>query len=175
MPLKRQKKKQKILVRDANLDDVEAIAGLIQYWAKVGENLPRAKSDMIHSINEFAVTEVDGKVTGCASLYIYDTGLAEIRSLGVNPESEIKGQGQLLVEHLLVKAKKLALNRIIVLTRVPGFFMKQGFNNCTKDSLPEKVMKDCELCLRKDNCDEIAMDFIIKQTSSLSIPCKFVA
>ncbi|TMP76079.1 argininosuccinate lyase, partial [Pseudoalteromonas phenolica] len=39
----------------------------------------------------------------------------------------------------------------------------------------EKVMKDCELCLRKDNCDEIAMDFIIKQTSSLSIPCKFVA
>ncbi|CAM3799357.1 MULTISPECIES: argininosuccinate lyase [Pseudoalteromonas] len=173
--IKTAKKKQKILVRDANLDDVEAIAGLIQYWAKVGENLPRAKSDMIHSINEFAVTEVGGRVTGCASLYIYDTGLAEIRSLGVNPESEIKGQGQLLVEHLLVKAKKLALNRIIVLTRVPGFFMKQGFNNCTKDSLPEKVMKDCELCLRKDNCDEIAMDFIIKQTSSLSIPCKFVA
>ncbi|MDW7550360.1 argininosuccinate lyase [Pseudoalteromonas peptidolytica] len=173
--IKAAKKKRKIQVRDANLDDVEAIAELIQYWAKVGENLPRAKSDMIHSINEFAVTEVDGKVTGCASLYIYDTGLAEIRSLGVNPNCNVKGQGQRLVEHLLEKAKKLALNRIIVLTRVPGFFTKQGFNNCTKDSLPEKVMKDCELCLRKDNCDEIAMDFIIKQSSSLSIPCKFVA
>ena len=173
--IKTAKKKHKILVRDANLDDVEAIAELIQYWARVGENLPRAKSDMIHSINEFAVTEVDGKVTGCASLYIYDTGLAEIRSLGVDPKSEVKGQGQLLVEHLLIKAKKLALNRVIVLTRVPGFFTKQGFSNCSKDSLPEKVMKDCELCLRKDNCDEIAMDFIINQVVSLKIPCKFVA
>ena len=162
-------------MRDANLDDVEAIAELIQYWARVGENFRVLKSDMIHSINKFAVTEVDGKVTGCASLYIYDTGLAEIRSLGVDPKSEVKGQGQLLVEHLLIKAKKLALNRVIVLTRVPGFFTKQGFSNCSKDSLPEKVMKDCELCLRKDNCDEIAMDFIINQVVSLKIPCKFVA
>ncbi|WP_440054987.1 argininosuccinate lyase [Pseudoalteromonas sp. T1lg65] len=173
--IKTAKKKLQITVRDANLDDVEAINGLIQYWAKVGENLPRAKSDMIHSINEFAVTEVDGKVTGCASLYIYDTGLAEIRSLGVNPECNVKGQGQLLVEHLLTKATKLALNRVIVLTRVPGFFTKQGFMTCSKDSLPEKVMKDCELCLRKDNCDEVAMEFHINQVNSQVIPCQFVA
>ena len=53
------KKKQQITVRDANLDDVEVIAKLVQHWATVGENLPRAKSDMVHSINEFAVTEID--------------------------------------------------------------------------------------------------------------------
>ena len=68
-----------IKVRDANLHDVEAISELVQYWAKVGRHL--VQSDMVHSINEFAVTEVNGQVTGCASLYIYDTGLAEIRSL----------------------------------------------------------------------------------------------
>ncbi|BBN82882.1 bifunctional protein ArgH [Pseudoalteromonas sp. A25] len=169
------KKKQQILVRDATLDDVDAIAQLIQHWAKVGENLPRAKSDMIHSINEFAVTVVDGKVTGCASLYIYDTGLAEIRSLGVDPQTPVKGQGMQLVTHLLSKARKLALNRIIVLTRVPGFFTKQGFSYCTKDTLPEKVMKDCDLCLRKDNCDEVAMEFVLKAAKSTVIPCKFVA
>jgi argininosuccinate lyase/amino-acid N-acetyltransferase len=120
--LKKPKKKQQITVRDANLDDVEDIARLIQHWATVGENLPRAKSDMVHSINEFAVTEIDGKVSGCASLYIYDTGLAEIRSLGIDPQSAVTGQGRQLVEHLLAKAKKLALNRVIVLTRVPDFF-----------------------------------------------------
>lgn len=169
------KKKQQITVRDANLDDVESIAKLIQHWATVGENLPRAKSDMVHSINEFAVTEVAGEVAGCASLYIYDTGLAEIRSLGIDPETGITGQGRQLVEHLLVKAKKLALNRIIVLTRVPDFFEKQGFTFCTKDSLPEKVMKDCELCLRRDNCDEVAMEFILKQSRNAEIPCKNVA
>lgn len=147
----------------------------MQYWAKVGENLPRAKSDMVHSINEFAVTEVDGKVTGCASLYIYDTGLAEIRSLGINPKVNAKGQGQQLVDYLLCKAKRLALHRIIVLTRVPGFFTKQGFTDCTKESLPEKVMKDCELCLRKDNCDEVAMEYMLTSKASNFISCRYVA
>lgn len=154
---------------------MEAIAELIQYWAREGENLPRAKSDMIHSINEFAVTEVNGKVTGCASLYIYDTGLAEIRSLGVNPESNVKGQGRALVNHLIEKGGKLALGRIIVLTRVPGFFSKLGFADSHKSQLPEKVMKDCELCLRKDNCDEVAMDYLIARPNSLRIDCRNVA
>ncbi len=167
--VKEAKSRLTVRVRDAHLDDVEEIAGLIQHWAKVGENLPRAKSDMIHSINEFAVTEVNGKVTGCASLYIYDTGLAEIRSLGVDPDCEIKGQGRALVEHLMKKARNLALNRLIVLTRVPEFFAKQGFAYCTKDSLPEKVMKDCELCLRKESCDEVAMDLHLRPVTT--IPC----
>ena len=169
------KKKQQITVRDANLDDVEEIAKLVQHWATVGENLPRAKSDMVHSINEFAVTEINGKVSGCASLYIYDTGLAEIRSLGIDPKSAVTGQGRELVEHLLVKAKKLALNRVIVLTRVPDFFENQRFSFCSKESLPEKVMKDCELCLRKENCDEVAMEYMLKPSNSMEIPCKNVA
>lgn len=169
------KKNAEFTVRDATLNDVEAIAELIQYWAREGENLPRAKSDMIHSINEFAVTEVNGKVTGCASLYIYDTGLAEIRSLGVNPESNVKGQGRALVNHLIEKGGKLALGRIIVLTRVPGFFSKLGFADSHKSQLPEKVMKDCELCLRKDNCDEVAMDYLIARPNSLRIDCRNVA
>ncbi len=38
------------------------------------------------------------KSLGVASLYIYTTGLAEIRSLGVNPQSQVRGQGRMLVE-----------------------------------------------------------------------------
>jgi len=175
--IKNARASQKVIVRDARLSDVEAINDLIQYWAKVGENLPRAKSDMVHSINEFAVTEVNGRVTGCASLYIYDTGLAEIRSLGICEKGEAKGQGRALVEHLLAKAKKLALKRVIVLTRVPGFFAKLGFADSHKSELPEKVMKDCELCLRKDNCDEVAMDYLVNEQIDMikQIPCKNVA
>jgi argininosuccinate lyase/amino-acid N-acetyltransferase len=130
---------------------------------------------MIHSINEFAVTEVNGVVTGCASLYIYDTGLAEIRSLGVNIDSNVKGQGSALVNHLIAKGRQLALGRIIVLTRVPDFFARLGFTDCQKSQLPEKVMKDCELCLRKENCDEVAMDFLIAKTNEGRIECKNVA
>lgn len=157
--VKRCRQEQRIRVRDANLSDINAIVELVQHWASAGENLPRAKDDMIHSINEFAVTEVGGKVTGCASLYIYTTGLAEIRSLGVNPRSNVKGQGRLLVEKLLHKARQLHLKRVIVLTRVPKFFEQQAFTHCSKESLPEKVMKDCDLCPRKANCDELAMEY----------------
>lgn len=161
--LKAAQQQQQIQVRDANLGDIGAILDLVQHWAGAGENLPRAKDDIVHSINEFAVTEVDGKVMGCASLYIYTTGLAEIRSLGVNPKTEVRGQGRMLVAYLLKKARLLQLNRVIVLTRVPDFFEQRGFNHCSKDTLPEKVMKDCEICPRLANCDELAMEYHLEQ------------
>ncbi|MAD54135.1 argininosuccinate lyase [Idiomarina sp. UBA3162] len=157
--LKKLQQGLRIKVRDATLDDIDAIVGLVGHWAGAGENLPRAKDDIVHSINEFAVSEVDGKVTGCASLYIYTTGLAEIRSLGVNPQSQVRGQGRMLVEHLCQKARQIRLKRVIVLTRVPDFFKQQGFTLCDKAQLPEKVMKDCELCPKKHCCDEIAMEY----------------
>ncbi|RUO71669.1 argininosuccinate lyase [Idiomarina ramblicola] len=163
--LKAAQQQQKIQVRDANLGDIGAILELVQHWAGAGENLPRAKDDIVHSINEFAVTEVGGKVMGCASLYIYTTGLAEIRSLGVHPRTEVRGQGRMLVSYLLKKARLLKLNRVIVLTRVPDFFEQQGFSHCSKDTLPEKVMKDCEICPRLANCDELAMEFHLEQPS----------
>ncbi|ATZ72651.1 argininosuccinate lyase [Idiomarina sp. X4] len=161
--LKAAQQQQKIQVRDANLSDIGAILDLVQHWAGAGENLPRAKDDIVHSINEFAVTEVNGKVMGCASLYIYTTGLAEVRSLGVNPKTEVRGQGRMLVAYLLKKARLLQLNRVIVLTRVPDFFEQQGFRYCSKDTLPEKVMKDCEICPRLANCDELAMEYHLEQ------------
>ncbi|WP_287816280.1 argininosuccinate lyase [Idiomarina sp.] len=161
--LKAAQQQQQIQVRDANLGDIGAILDLVQHWAGAGENLPRAKDDIVHSINEFAVTEVDGKVMGCASLYIYTTGLAEIRSLGVNPKTEVRGQGRMLVAYILKKARLLQLNRVIVLTRVPDFFEQRGFSHCSKDTLPEKVMKDCEICPRLANCDELAMEYHLEQ------------
>ncbi|MFV1467765.1 argininosuccinate lyase [Idiomarina sp. HB] len=161
--LKAAQQQQQIQVRDANLGDIGAILDLVQHWAGAGENLPRAKDDIVHSINEFAVTEVNGKVMGCASLYIYTTGLAEIRSLGVNPKTEVRGQGRMLVAYILKKARLLQLNRVIVLTRVPDFFEQQGFSHCSKDTLPEKVMKDCEICPRLANCDELAMEYHLEQ------------
>lgn len=54
------------------------------------------------------------------------------------------------------------------------FFEKQGFTYFDKSSLPEKIIKDCDLCIRKNNCDEVAMEMylhsknekVIYQTSS---------
>lgn len=148
-------------VRQARLSDVDKICELIAYWAEQGENLPRDKADILQAIQSFAVAEIDDEVVGCAALYVYNTGLAEIRSLGLFPSAQGKGLGAELVAFLLWKARELGITRTIVLTRVPEFFGKLNFRLTLKEKLPEKVMKDCDLCPRKHNCDETALEYLL--------------
>ncbi|WP_375056869.1 argininosuccinate lyase [Zobellella sp. DQSA1] len=156
-----------IHVRSARLTDLDAIERMVNYWANIGENLPRTRKELIQAVGEFAVAETQGQISGCASLYVYDTGLAEIRSLGVEPGFQGQGQGRALVEKILKKAEDMAIDRVIVLTRVPEFFMKLGFSTTSKTLLPEKVMKDCDLCPRQHACDEVALEIMLKGKSGL--------
>ena len=154
-----------LVIRTARLTDLERIESMVNYWIDKGENLPRDKSDLAKSVGEFAVTECDGKVAGCASLYVYDTGLAEIRSLSIEPGFENRGQASTLVASMVKRAEKLAIERVFVLTRMPEFFMKLGFSPISKTMMPEKVMKDCAKCARRDACDEVALEFNIKSST----------
>ena len=88
-------------VRQATLADVDALMDMIEYWAKQGQNLPRKRNDIIRGIQTFAVCVKDSQVMGCACLYVYDSGLAEIRSLGVSPVVQRQGQGRAIVNYLL--------------------------------------------------------------------------
>lgn len=146
-------------VRQARLSDVDAIHELITYWTGKGEHLPRPKADIMQAIHTFAVVEVNNQVVGCAALYVYGTGLAEIRSLGLKPGTEGQGLGAAIVHFLMGKAAELHLKRVIVLTRAAPFFDRLGFQETDKGNWPEKVMKDCELCPRRDNCDETGLEF----------------
>lgn len=159
-------------VRDAKLTDLRGISKLVDYWASKEENLPRAEDELIKSIRDFAVIEVNGQVCACAALYIYSTGLAEIRSLGVSTNYQGKGYGKALVDHLLTRAKSLALSKILVLTRKPEFFSRIGFAVSEKENLPEKVMKDCDLCPRQDNCDETALLYYLHHDHVADIAIK---
>ncbi|MDN3608418.1 argininosuccinate lyase [Vibrio ostreicida] len=145
-------------VRPARLTDIESLEGMVAYWANLGENLPRSRSELIRDIGSFAVSEHQREVTGCASLYVYDSGLAEIRSLGVEAGWQGQGQGSAIVQYLVEKARQMAIKKVFVLTRTPEFFMKQNFMPTSKSLLPEKVLKDCEQCPRQHACDEVALE-----------------
>ncbi|RJG42751.1 argininosuccinate lyase [Motilimonas pumila] len=149
-----------VYARAARLTDLDEIERIVNYWSNAGENLPRSRPELVSAVGEFAVTEINGKVTGCASLYVYDTGLAEVRSLGVDEEHQDQGQGEALVEFLIKKAEKMAIQRLFVLTRAPEFFMKLGFSPTSKAMLPEKVLKDCDDCFRQHSCDEVALELL---------------
>jgi len=143
--------------RQARADDLDAICWLVDHWAEHGENLPRSREDIMKAILDFGVAVVDGKVVGCAALWIYTPQLAEIRSLGVHPEFQGKGVGQGLVRYFLQLADQLHIPKVFVLTRAPKFFEKAGFRQVSVNSLPEKVLKDCAGCPKREQCDEIAL------------------
>ena len=154
--------KANFTVRQATLADVDSLMDMIEYWAKQGQNLPRKRNDIIRGIQTFAVCVKDEKVVGGACLYVYDSGLAEIRSLGVSPVIQRQGQGRAIVNYLLKRASKMFIQRVFVLTRSPEFFSKVGFQKTVIEALPEKILKDCENCPKREKCDEVAYIYNVK-------------
>ena len=154
--------KANFTVRQATLADVDSLMDMIEYWAKQGQNLPRKRNDIIRGIQTFAVCVKDDKVVGCACLYVYDSGLAEIRSLGVSPVIQRQGQGRAIVNYLLKRASKMFIQRVFVLTRSPEFFSKVGFQKTVIEALPERILKDCENCPKREKCDEVAYIYNVK-------------
>jgi argininosuccinate lyase/amino-acid N-acetyltransferase len=151
-------------VRRARMSDVDSISALVEFWANKGEILPRSRDNIIHDIQNFVVAEVDGTVVGCASLYIYQTGLAEIRSVVVHEEVHQQGQGQALVQYLLEFANQIELQKIIVLTYIPAYFLALGFHNIEKSSLADNIIEDSEQSPHKDPADEVAMEYIVDRS-----------
>jgi len=153
-------------VRRARMSDVDSIFSLTTYWAEKGEILPRTRDNIIHDIQNFVVAEIEGKVVGSASLYIYQTGLAEIRSVVIDENTQKQGQGEALVQYLLEFAHQMELQQIIVLTYIPQYFAQLGFNLIDKDSLAENIIEDSEPSPHKDPADEVAMEYIVGRSDS---------
>lgn len=150
-------------VRRARMTDADTIHTLVNFWAGKGEILPREPQNIIHDIQNFVVAEIAGKVVGCASLYIYEKDLAEIRSLVIDEEFHNQGQGQALVQYLLEFAHQMELQDILVLTYIPQYFENLGFAVVDKNTLADNIIEDSEPGPFKDAKDEVAMKYIAGQ------------
>lgn len=151
-------------VRRARMSDVDKIQQQVDFWSEKGEILPRSRDNIIHDIQNFVVAEVDGQVVGCASLYIYQTGLAEIRSVVVDEVAHGQGQGQALIQYLLEFAHQIELQKIIVLTYLPKYFNKLGFTLIEKTSLADNIIEDSVQNAYKNPEDEVAMEYIVDRS-----------
>ena len=153
-------------VRRARMSDVDSIYHLTSYWAEKGEILLRSRDNIIHDIQNFVVAEVDGVVVGCASLYIYQTGLAEIRSVVIDKTAHGQGQGRALVQYLLEFAHQIELQKIIVLTYIPKYFQELGFHLIDKHSLADNIIEDSEQSPHKEPEDEVAMEYVVNRCAA---------
>ena len=143
--------------REAILPDAESIYRLISAYSSDGTLLPRSLPEICENVRDFIVLERESEIVGCGALHLYGPHLAEIRSITVDRKHQKDGCGRLLVEALLDEADRHKVGCICLFTRTPEFFARLGFTEAVRESLPDKINKDCVTCPRLNNCDEVAM------------------
>lgn len=149
-------------IRKAKATDVEQIYELVNYYASKDLMLARARSMLYENIRDFVVIEISGEVAGVGALHILWNDLAEIRTLAVEDSLHKQGVGRKLVEFMLSEAKGLGIQKVFTLTYQPGFFQKLGFSIIAKETMPQKVWKDCINCSKFPNCNEICLEINIE-------------
>ncbi|MCD6518401.1 MAG: N-acetyltransferase [Anaerolineae bacterium] len=151
------------MIRKALVQDVPAMARLINWFASQGQMLPRSHHQIYQYLRDFIVAEEDGEIVGCGALHIVWEDLAEVRSLAVQESHQRRGIGRRLVQALLQEARELGLPRVFALTYQQTFFEELGFHVVPRESLPHKIWGDCLNCPKFPNCDEIAMILDLKK------------
>lgn len=146
-----------LTIRHATMQDVDQMLSIINEYAQQGLMLPRTKLSVCENLQSFIVAFDGSKVVGVAGLHILWEDLAEIRSLAIAESAKGQGIGKHLVLSLVEKCDQLGINRMLSLTYQKDFFEKCGFSIVAKESLPQKVWKDCINCSKLPVCDEIAM------------------
>ncbi len=145
------------MIEKASLDDPRAICALVNCYADKELMLPRSLSDLYAALRDFFVYREGGELLGCAALPVSWEALGEIRSLAVVEKARGRGIGGKLVESCLQEARELGMKRVFVLTYIPEFFRKFGFEPCLKEELPHKIWRDCLGCPKFPHCDEVAL------------------
>ncbi|BDV01363.1 acetyltransferase [Thermodesulfomicrobium sp. WS] len=147
------------VLRKAKMVDVRTIHRLLMECASKKLLLPRSYTEIYAHLRDFIVAEDDATaaVVGCCALSITWEGLAEVRSLVVAEAAQGRGIGRRLVEACVSDALTFGIYKVFTLTYQVDFFRKLGFQEVSKDVLPQKVWADCIKCPQFPECDETAM------------------
>lgn len=144
-------------MRRARLPDAAAIYRLIALYAEQGLLLARAEDEIRTNISHFLVHTQKGRLAGCLSLEPYTADLAEIRSVAVVPEMRGSGIGPRLVEFALDEARQSGIARVFAVTHATEFFERLGFAAAARESLAEKIERDCRTCAKRRSCKLVAV------------------
>lgn len=145
------------MIRRATVEDIKAIQGIINFFAKNDKMLPRSLNELFENIRDFFVYEKNGKILGCVALHITWEDLAEIKSLAVLESNQKQKIGSSLVKAVFEDARKLKVKRIFALTYVPSFFQRLGFKEVNHSELPHKIWSECIKCVKFPDCEEVAL------------------
>ena len=147
-----------IEIRKARMEDMPPLHKLLMVEANKGLLLPRSLTQMYTAVRDFHVAvDEEGNLAGCSALALIWEGLAEVRSLIVADTHRRQGIGHKLVKACMEDAVKLGVANVFSLTYQVTFFTALGFEEVPKETLPQKIWRDCIHCPKFPNCDETAM------------------
>lgn len=138
--------------RRARPEDAEAIALLIEHYAAEGLLLGRAREEIRAGIDRFLVAREGTRIAGCVALESYGPRLAEIRSIAVDPASRGRGRGEQLLRAAMAEARRRGYERVFAMTHAREFFLRYGFRPVARETIPEKIERDCSHCPRAKGC-----------------------
>jgi len=143
----------------AKLSDIPQMQKLVSQDVKDGVILERTEDEVSTNIRSYVLAKDGDEVIGYGALHIHSPRLAEIRSLIVSAEYRGKNIGKKIVLFALDEAKDLGVQEdVLVLTYLPMFFIKLGFIEISKESIPEhKIWADCIKCMHFPICNEISL------------------
>ncbi len=147
----------------AKLADIPAMQALVSSEVKEGVILNRSEDEVATNIRSYVLAKEGEILVGYTALHVHSKRLAEIRSLVVDEKYRGQKIGQRMVNFTLEEAKILGVEEdVLVLTYLPGFFEKIGFNEINKEVIPEhKIWADCIKCIHFPVCNEIALVYKI--------------
>jgi amino-acid N-acetyltransferase len=143
--------------RKARVSDAQAIHRLIGRYAEQGLLLPRTEAEIRGNIDNFLVLQEKGSLMSCVALETYDADLGEIRSLAVTAEARGRGVGSRMIDFALGEARRRGVARVFAVTHAPDFFLRHGFEAVRRDSLAEKIERDCRSCPKNGACELAAV------------------
>lgn len=127
-------------MRQATIDDVGGILGLIEPLESDGVLVRRSRELLEMEIDRFSVLEHDGMIVGCAALYPFpQEKAAELACMAIHPDYRNAGRGEALLEFMEARATAKGLRSLFVLTtRTAHWFVERGFVEASVDQLPKK-------------------------------------
>ena len=140
--------------------------------AKACSFLARRRKSAITSRVSSCSSEKHGKedkVLGCVALEPYGSDLAEIRSLAVAPDARGQGRnvGDRLMKAAMDTARRRKIARLFAVTHRPEFFSRYGFTPGPRQTVPEKIERDCATCPKERKCNLIATVAVVSPERDL--------
>lgn len=129
-------------LRPARPGDVQAIAGLLAGFARLGLVRDRTAEDVKRDLGGFIVAELDQRVVGCIALRVHSPSLAEIASLSVAEGHHGRGLGRRLVQAAVLRAHSRGVRRLFAFTLRVRLFEQLGFRTAPVTDFPQKLATD---------------------------------